>query len=337
MNRLTAIGMCMLTVWMASVSLQAADKVEVHQKLPPGTYLLTEIDRDASVTKIGETENKADDTSTTVWELAVGKADDKGVKKVVARVVRLAKKGAEGGKDASYDTDKAMPSAQAFVFKPLMAATVTLTFDSEDCVLECSGLDKLWESLAGKAANDADKTLLVDYTMSMTDKIMEQHFRQIETMMPKNAVSKGQSWMASMRMDLPLIGEVKTMFNCKLSDADATNAVIDGNGTHETSRKTTFTIMGTTATLTQATVQDTFRIEVDQKSSMLRSESTQRKGEVTLTVKDEKGKDVNVVIHVDNQIDVTLLPKGAPATPDTPTAASGPAKPTGKPVIPGLE
>lgn len=353
MNKVAALGAFVLAVCVASASLQAADKVEIRQKLSPGTYLLTEIEKDSTVTTIAGQDQKANTTSTTVWELAVGQPDGKGLKKVAARVVRLAKSGTEDGKEVSYDTDKEVPADHAFVFKPLMAATATLTLDADDCIVECGGLDKLWESLVDKAAGDADKKLLAEFTLGTSDKIMEQNFRQIETMMPKNAVAKGQTWMASMRMELPMVGEIKTKFECSLADVTPDKAVIQASGTHETSKKKTFTLMGVTATLTKAAVQDSVRLEMDLRTGLAAKQEIRRTGEVTLVAKDGD-KDVEVLIKPDLVTTITLAAKSsgqAPVIPGLETKvkpppettvkpvepATKPVKPPDKPVIPGLE
>ncbi|MGA2496574.1 MAG: DUF6263 family protein [Tepidisphaeraceae bacterium] len=305
---------------------QTGEKIKVHVAYPPGMYVMTQTDEGDTTVRFGEQEMKTRSSETAVWELAVAKPNDKGDKQVTLKLVRI-KTTDVGEKTMSFDSDRPGEGdpAKAFVYKPLIGMPVQITLDSDDSVIEVAGLDRLWNELAAKARTDDEKSLVVETRMGLGDKAIEQALRRLECVSPKNAVSANDTWKGSMRADMPMIGEIKARYDCKLQSVDAAAAgpvaVIASEGKYESTNPKASKINGIDVMVTRLDVVEKGTLRVDVKTGLAQADRRTVDVNADVKAKGQDGKDVNVGVKTANNSTMTIEPK----------------KPGGPIVVPGVE
>ncbi len=265
-------------VMFAAVSLQAqqaaaiapaagSEKVKLKFALPPGVYTMTQGDTVTTEMVIDGQPQKSSGQSEMIWKLTVGAANDKDEKKVVARVVKVVE--IKDGQVIFDSTDPAKQNAdKAFAYKPLMETDVIMTLDTDDAVIEVSGLNKLWDSLSPKAGNVEQKSTLASLRIELNDKAIEQSFRRLEAVYPTKALAPGETWKAGLRVDMPYIGEIKCRYDCtlkevKVAQAGGKAAVIAVQGKYELASPKETTVEGTPLTITKLVVQEKSTVTVN--------------------------------------------------------------------------
>ncbi len=296
----------------ASLSLaQTGEKIKVHIAFPPGNYTMTQTEQGDTTTTIAGQVIKNKSSETAMWELAVAKPNDKGDKKATLKLVRI-KTTDISDKTTSFDSDKPAEGdpAKAFAYKPLIGLPVQIVLDSDDSVVEVVGLDKLWNELADKARTPEEKSILVETRMGLGDKAIEQALRRLECVAPKNAVSANDTWKGSMRVDLPMIGEIKARYDCKLQSVDAAAggqvAVIASEGKYENTSAKASKINGIDVTVNKLEVAEKSILRVDVKTGLAQADQRTMEVSAEVKVKGEDGKDVNAQVKTSNSSTMTI-------------------------------
>ncbi len=277
----------------AAIAAEAVPKAHVKIGWREGSWLMTIVSQAEGTTTIGSEKVANSDRTTQVWQIDVGRADDKDEKRLTMRLVEVKSEGQGGGEAYRYDSTKGGENKGGydFVYKPLMAATVVVTLDADDTVIEAGGLSRLWDDLAEKAATDAQRSLLAEMKTGMNDKAFETQFRRLESLMPKSPVAVGDTWKSGVRLDLPIIGELKARYDCRLAalepSAAGDRAVIDARSQYTQSSPKASSLFGVDVTLSKVDLEETTRLTVNSKTGMVVQDECRRTATVTGKAKAE--------------------------------------------------
>ncbi len=287
---------------------QCAEKQAIQSKYAPGIYRLTFITDSNNTTIVGTQQQQNPEMEKMVWRLTVPAADDQGNKNATLRLIELTE--AANGKDLwnSSQPDQG-DQALAFFFQPIMVTDVQIQFDADDTVVQVSGLDQVITDTAAKATTDEQRLVAAQHMEALGDKVIENEFRTIETLLPRNPVAPGDKWQAGLRADLPMVGELKSRFQCTLQDVSDGAATIAAHGIQEISRPKSITIQGQNATLTKVSVNDDIALKIDTKANRVQSLVGHSTGEIDISAKDQNGADVAARVNVDSKDTLTLEPQ----------------------------
>jgi hypothetical protein len=320
----------MASVSYLSMAEETVRKTQVKMAWPEGSWVMTIASQTEGTTTIGD-ENVANrDRSTQVWQIDVGKTDDKDEKRLRMRLVEMVSEGQSGGDAYRYDSTKdgQDKGEQDFVYQPLMAAEVGVLLDADDMVIEAGGLGKLWDELADKAVTDAQRSLLAEMKTGMNDKSFEVQFRRLESLMPRSPVAVGDNWKSGVRLDLPIIGELKARYDCKLAamekSAGGDLAVIEASSQYTQSSPKASSMMGVDVTLSKVDLEEKTRLAVSSRTGLVVRDECQRTATVAGKAKIE-GAEHEFVSRTTTAMTTTLTPGPYRPGQRTDTAASRPA------------
>ena len=287
----------LLAISIAAGPATADPRIEVRRAFPPGDYLMTTNSRAEGLTEIAGERQSSRDQSREVWRLAVGTpdaggGDTDGGKPLRLRLIEVRTAGQDGGQSYRYDSTR--PDRQegglGFAYGPLMQTEVAVTLDADDTVVEVSGLDRLWDGLAPQAQTPLQKGLLAEMRIAMGDKGLETNFRRLEALMPKNPVAVGDTWKAGVRVDLPMVGELKVRYDCRLAAVepgpDGDIAVIEVQSDYRLTRPKTIEVEGVEVRLTSIEMQEQGTLRTNLRTGLLVSDTTTR----TATVQGSAGQ-----------------------------------------------
>ena len=270
----------MVSVWSVSAAEEPGAKARVTIGWPEGTWVMTVVSQTEGRTTIAGEEVPSSDRSTQVWQIDVARPDDKGEKRAKMQLVEIRSEGQSGGEAYRYDSRGGgeQKGGHDFVYKPLMAAEVIVTLDADDTVIETAGLSKLWDELAGKVATDEQKSLVAEMKTGMSDRSFEAQFRRLESLMPKSQVAVGDTWKSGVRLDLPIIGELKARYDCKLAalekSADGDLAVIEASSHYAQSSPKASSMMGVDVALNKVDLEEKASLAVSRRTGLaVRDES----------------------------------------------------------------
>lgn len=305
-------------------------KVSIKQAWPPGAYTMTQTAKDQSEQSVGGQTDKSSTTSTTVWQLNVGRPNEKGDKQIAATVLKY-RFDEQGDTPSSYDSDA--PAANqdkdnVFVFGALIGAPVSVTLDADDAVVEVSGLDRLWVDLTPKANTDGRKGRLAQASLEFADKAIEQSLRRIEAIVPKKDVAAGDKWSSGVRTDFPIIGEVKQRFDCTFKGVENAQggrlAVIELEGRYESTKPKPGQVQGQEVTVSSLAVQEKADVKIDLASGIAVSDRKTMTVSATIQANDENGRPVQLVVKSTNEVTTTIVPAGSAAPSLQPAGAQQP-------------
>jgi hypothetical protein len=293
------------------------EKLALKRRFPPGPYTLRMVEESKDVTTQGGASQESSSESLCLWNVTVTAPEAAGGKKMILRLAEASEK--SDGKEVYSSQDPAKQSPElAFLYDALKGADIVVALDeTDDTVVEASGLTKLWTDLAARATTDAQKAAVADHALWMTDKWLEMILRQSEAILPRGPVAVGEQWKAGLRADLPLIGEIKSRFECQLTKVEGPLALIEAQGTHQTDKPKTVTVGAQSGTLKSAKADDKIKTTVLVKESLVVAQETERTYEVHLVTKDDKGADVEVTLRGQSKIRVVFTPgQAAPTAPE---------------------
>lgn len=316
----------------ATAIMAQGEKVAMKRAWPPGNYVMTQTETSQSEQMVGNQPVKSNSSSTSVWELTVGEPNEKGEKKIAAKVVkhRLSEEG-----DTAYSYNSEAPAQEqdkdlAFVFGALLGTPVEITLDADDAVVEVSGLDKLWTDLLAKATTDTQKGLIAQESIELADKTVEQSLRHTESIVPTKDVAVGDKWTAGIRIDLPLVGEVKQRFDCSLKGVEDSPAgklaVIQVEAKYESTKPRPGNIQGQEITVSKLEASEKGDVKFDLATGIAASDEKTMTVSAVLDTTDEKGKPLKVTVKANNSVTTTIAPAGkADVTPPEPTQGTAAA------------
>lgn len=270
----------------ASFANEADGKSPVKINWPEGDWVMTIVSSTEGTTTIGSEEVASTDRSTQVWQIATGRANDNGEKQLKMRLVEIQSEGQSGGDRYRFDSTNSRENkgGQEFAYKPLMATEIVVTLDADDTVIEAAGLGKLWEQLDEKAATDSQRSLLAEMKTGMNDKSIEVQFRRLESLAPKSPVAIGEAWKSGVRLELPIIGELKARYDCKLAametSGDDHRAVIEAGSQYTQSSSKTSSMMGVDVTLSRVNLEEQARLTVSCKTGLVVRDECRRSATV---------------------------------------------------------
>jgi uncharacterized protein (TIGR03066 family) len=307
------------------------DKIKIKRFFSPGQYeLRMSQHQEGTTTAKGNAQASVSDSKYT-WLLSVAKPDDQGEKKVSMRLEKLQLTENSNGKQMSFDSaaadDNQDPDA-VFVFRPLMDAQVQMTLDSDDTVVDVSGLDKYWADMEQKANTRAQKILVFQARLDISDKSLEMIYRRHEAIMPRgDAMSVGDTWKSGARIEMPLIGEIKARYDCKLAESsNADKAIIESTGHYETTNPKETSLQGMQVTVNSMKVAEQATLAVDLKTGLVSSDQTEQNISASMTVKGPNAQ-TNVTTESKSKGETSFARYEAGGNP--PGAAPAPGNPFG--------
>lgn len=281
------------SVCSTSIAQEAGKKAQVKIAWPPGSWVMSIVSQAEGKTTIGSEEILSSDRSTQVWQIDIGKPDDKDEKRLKMRLVEIQSEGQSGGEAYRYDSTGGGEDqgGHEFVYKPLMAAEVIITLDADDTVIEAAGLGEFWKKLNDKAATNAQRALLGEMKAGMNDKMFEVQFRRLEALMPKSPVTADDTWKSGVRIDLPIIGELKARYDCKLAgmekSVDGDLAIIAARSQYAQSSPKASNVMGIDVSINKADLEETTRLAVNLKNGLAARDECKRTASVSGNAKVE--------------------------------------------------
>jgi hypothetical protein len=326
-----------LVLCAAGAADAGGEKMKVRLAFPPGDYLMTTVSQSQGSTETGGEKSPSKDDSREVWRMQVPEPNDQDEKKVLIRLVEARTEGLESGQQYRFDSTRQgqQTSGMEFAYAPLMKAEVLVTLDADDTVVEVSGLDKLWTDLDTKAHTPMQQGLLAEMRIAKSDKGFESNFRRLEALMPKAAIAVGDAWKAGVRMDLPLVGELKVRYDCKLvalepgSHGDV--AVIEANSTYSLSKPKTIEAQGVALTLRNIEMAEKARVKIDVQTGIFVSDESTRSVSVQ-GIATQADQQQEVSSQNSSHTTTTLTPTGAQPPRDSAVqAASRAGADTGRP------
>jgi len=327
------IGSLVMVFGLAAAAGAAEAKGKLRLGWPSGECIMTIVSQSQGTTTIAGQKLQLKDRTTQVWQLSVSKPNDKDEKKMTMRLVDVKSEGEDRGRAHRYDSAAGGSSEQAFVYGPLMAGTVVVTLDADDTVVEVVGLDKLWGDLSAKAANGAKKDMVAQMRIAMGDKFFEMTFRRLESLMPKSAVAPGDTWKTGVRLDLPVIGELKARYECKLTGvtkaADGDVAAIEAASSYSLAKPKSTTIEGVELTLTKVELEEKAKLKLNVKAGRVLSDECIRSTVVVGKVVQD-GKEQDIESRTTTEMKTTFAPGiCAPAKPSVGAESKPSATTTG--------
>lgn len=290
---------------------QTGPRQNVRLKYPPGVYRLTQTSVSQGSTIIEGQEEKSQDEDRMTWTFTVTAPDGQGDKKAVLRLTEVQEKsdGQELWNSAQPDRGQA---ALAFVYRPIMAADVQVAFDADDVLVEVVGLDQVMSEISDAAQTDEQKMAVAEHS-AFGDKLIERQFRTMESILPRGAVAPGDKWQAGLRVELPVVGEIRTRFDCVAKALQGGRFVIGATGVHGLSRPREATVQGQRVTVTRLAVKDDVTLTVDIASGRVLTMDTVSQGDISMIAKGQDDAEVHVEVKVDTKN--TLVMEEASAGP----------------------
>lgn len=332
----TIASWCLALLFLPAAGWGAEEKVTIRHAWPPGKYVMTVTNQSDGTTTVAGEKVPSKDSSRQVWQMVVPAAE-KDEKKVTLQLSEAKTEGEEGGEAYRFDSSGQgqQKGELAFVFKPLMSATVSATLDADDTVVEVSGLDKLWNALAEKAQTPEQKSVVAEFKISLGDKSFETNFRRLESVIPKSPVAVGDTWKAGLRIDLPVVGEIKARYDCKLAAVENAGegqiAVIEATSKYSLANPKTVEMEGAKVTLTSIEMDEQATLRVSLKTGLIASDESTRT--VTTVAKTtQEGKEIEIGTKSVTKSKTTVAPAGKEqATPGTQQDSKPAEKPNDQP------
>ena len=210
-------------ILLASAVVAAAAKpLTLQRKYPPGTYVVTQDQDMQTATGLpGMGEIKQDAKITFVAELTIAKPDTQGRQQIVLQYKRI-RMNVGGPMKMSYDSARQGQADAMFaqMFQPMLAAKIEMTVDRNGKVLETKGADKLMDSIA--RGNPMAAGMLQGMKGQVNDQMLKNMISQGDQFLPTKPVRKGDTWTARSTQDIPMMGQTKSNFACKLADVRKT-------------------------------------------------------------------------------------------------------------------
>ncbi|MFH0729874.1 MAG: DUF6263 family protein [Pseudomonadota bacterium] len=337
----TALALASMLFFSSTQSQAEENKVVVKHAWAPGAFIMTQTMKSRGEQMIGQQTIKTGSAETMVWELRISEPNTKGEKKIMAKIVKC-QFTQEGDSPSTYDSEA--PADQrngddAFVYGPLIGAPVEVTLDSDDAVIEVSGLDKLWTELSAKASTDAQRGRLAEVSIDLADKTVEQSFRRIESIVPKKAVVVGEKWTTGIRSDLPLIGEIKQRFDCSLKGVEDTasggkRAVVQVAASYEATKPKPGKIQGQEVTVSKLDMTEKGDIKFDLDTGLAADDEKTLTVSAVLDTTDEQGQPLKVMVKSTNDIRTTIVANNRAESKETGKTGASDAPP---PKSPGIQ
>ncbi len=203
-NTLTAL----LVLSTASAAFGADEKIEIKVKYAPGTYVSTlkmDVNRTTSMSSGRSVTH--DISMMFVMEATIDKPGPKDQK--VRITYKRIKQSVDSGLIAvSFDSEdpQDMASPIAGFYMAMLDKTLHVTLDSEGKVTEVTGIEEIWSEIAKR--NPRLVPPVGNMKRQFGDQI-KQMFGQIEKVLPKKPVAKGDTWVLDTKQQaLPGLGEM---------------------------------------------------------------------------------------------------------------------------------
>ena len=103
-------------------------------------------------------------------------------------------------------------------YAALAGKTITFRVDAEGNVLSCTGADEMMENVFGSLGGDGQASpLLALFKAGVNNDMLAAEFESGLGLVPGRIVRRGESWNIGIAQTLPLVGELRTTMECRLT------------------------------------------------------------------------------------------------------------------------
>ena len=265
--------------------------VTLSQRLVPGSYVMTQTMKMQQQVHAGGAEPQTQRISQTVVSTRqVRRPDAEGKRQVVLAFRRIQQRIEAGAKVKSYDS--AGPPADqdptlAAIFLALMPVKILATVADDGTVLASSGMETMWDTVAGKAPVAAP--ILQKVKTAMTAGLVEALLTKWGEILPAHPVAVGDQWQAEMKFEIVPFGtELSYEHNCKLKELrrgpDGPVAVIEFTGRAQRDQEISTELRGSTLTASGLTFRLTGQMQMDVRTGMIVDKTVRQNGQMSLSV-----------------------------------------------------
>jgi len=221
-----------LVVALAASASLAADKITLKQQYPAGTYVMTtesDMKQDMNMGPAGAMKQNVKMLMAMEMTAEKPAKDKTQVLHISYKRIKMSVTGGPMG--LSFDSerppvagDETSPvSAMMWqMLKPLLGAKFDITIDGEGKPVKITGMDRLWEEMAG--ANPAAAPMMANMKKSFGDETMKMMFSQIAGQLPKAPVAVGEKWKTNQVLPVPMLGNMTIEQECTLKEVRKTSA-----------------------------------------------------------------------------------------------------------------
>lgn len=124
--------------------------------------------------------------------------------------------GRPGGTRPTAEEDELHPWVAPYA--ALAGKTITFRVDAEGHVLSCTGADEMMENVFDSFGEDGQASpLLALFKAGVNNDMLAAEFESAMNLIPGRVVRRGESWNLGFSQTLPLVGELRTSMECRLT------------------------------------------------------------------------------------------------------------------------
>ena len=334
-----AVTVTTILLLAAAAQAQTPVKYELKQKYTPGDYVMTMTSDMDQTTQMEAGMSMAQKIQMVmVSQMSIGKPGPEGQKVEVA--YKRIKQSVTGG-PMSLEFDSAGPADEqnpmlAPMYNALLDTTISFTVGPDGEISNVSGMDKMWEKMAGAAPGGAAAAMMGSMKEQFGDKMLEQIAGPAKMFLPDKAVAKGESWTVEQDLPLPMIGQAKMQQECRLADVTETAkgkmAIIKFSGKMKSDEPAAPTTMGAVQMkFNSMDIQQSGTMKMDLKLGMVTDSDMDQTADMAMemTPPEGQGMPMKMSISQKGKMKMEFRPGKykPPTTKPTTRAATKPAKP----------
>ena len=226
-----AIPAVLVVALLASAS-PAADKIDLKQKFPAGTYVMTtegDMKQDMNMGPAGTMRQNI--KMLMALEMTAEKPAEDKTQVLHISYKRLKMSVTGGPMGLSFDSERPPVAGEETspvsammwqILKPLLGAKLDITIDGQGKAVKMSGMDKLWGEMA--EANPAAAPMMASMKKSFGDETMKMMLWEMAGPLPKQPVAVGEKWTTNKALVVPMLGNMTMEQECTLKEVRKTSA-----------------------------------------------------------------------------------------------------------------
>ncbi len=265
-------------------------KLSLCLRWTPGAYeMVTETGMELTVTPEGQAARRQKMTQEVEVRLDVGSPNEAGMKEARLSYESVDQKMTAGGRTFAFDS--AGPAERnsaelAAALGPLLEADIRIVFDVEDRVAEVRGLNEVWDRVAG--TNPGMAQMSAQMKDEMGDQMVRQLLNGSADLLPTGPVGPGDTWSATIPLNLPFVGRAGLEYECRLDDVEETAegrvAHVAFRGRMREEGPTAASVGPNAVTITDVDFQQVGSLSFDIDMGMITGTSMKQTGRMSMTV-----------------------------------------------------
>ncbi len=293
---------------------RAGEKVTLEQKFVPGTYVTTMTTdmRNATQMPNARGEIKQGIKMLMVMETTVEKPSDKG-QTIRITYKRFRQSVTSGSMSISYDSAKATESQNpqmAKIYGAMLDHEIRFTMDSEGKIVDSKGLDEMWDKMG--AGNPAMALVVKNMKKQFGNTMLKQMISSSSRYMPDKPVAVGDTWETNTKQNVPVLGEIDFVQQCKLTDLPDTPAgkvaVIVFTGKMKSDKPTTTDMGQGKMTFTSVDMTMTGKMNVNIANTTLTTTVMDMSSRIKMSVGGPEGRTMDMAVDTKGTVKTTVRP-----------------------------